>query len=208
MATFVRPSDADLAAMTRRITGPLTPDGAEAWYRNDAAWLIQEVVYLRSELADARESFYGDATDHPGDNARLEDVAAWWREHVTGIWEKAQVKKLKDALVQSERSAGKLEGDLADAQRLLHEEQALRADADREIVEVNQSRQQDKQAFAQSTGSLMARITQLDDVIAQLRRELEEERKAGERNSTMTEALVGQKFGQVRELLQKAIELL
>ena len=208
-ATFVRPQDADLAAMAKRISGPLTPDGAEAWYRNDCAWLLQEVSLMRSEMADAREWLLADAgADAPGDDATLQELASWWQQHATGIWEKAQVKKLKADLSDAHKR-------LVELDAMLVSQQSQMAAVEHAIVDAQETHdaelaamRADKKLLADELGRLMQRMVEIDDAADTVRAELAAERAAAERNSQMSEALMGERFSKVRELLNQAITLL
>lgn len=208
-ATYVRPQDADLAAMAKRITGPLTPDGAEAWYRNDCAWLLQEISLMRSEMADAREWLLRDGGPNaPDDDATLPELAAWWQQHASGFWEKAQVKKLKESLADAHKRLVQLDALLvAQQQHTAAIEQDHRDAQEAHDAELAAMRA-DKKALVDELGRLMQRMVELDEAADSVRAELQAERAAGERNSQMTEALVGERFGKVRELLEQAVKLL
>lgn len=209
VATFVRPADADLAAMSKRANSPLSPEGAEAWYRTDIAWLLQEVVYLRSEIADARRQFHAiNQADAPDEDTPLPRVAEWWQGHASGIWERAQTKRLKDQLAEQKRGIDEAHETI---RALLVGMEQSDAEHEQTVSALQNAQAEYAQAehnYAAVEAMLKTRLTDMDTVVAQLRMELDAERKAGERNSQMTEALVGERFGQVRELLQKAIGLL
>ena len=111
VADYVRLEPADLAAMATRANSFLTPDGAQAWYGNDIPKLLQELALMRAEQHEARDKF-GDHSDDP-----LPVVAQRWQETSTGLWEKAQVKKLRDQIRQ-------LQDELAGALNSLQEAQA------------------------------------------------------------------------------------
>jgi hypothetical protein len=99
----VRPSEADLIAIARRISGPLSPEGADAWYRNDAAALIEEVRTLRQEAEAARQSFLNDGAQAEPD-APLVEWARAWKANTTGFWEKTQTKHLRQKIVELTRA--------------------------------------------------------------------------------------------------------
>ena len=202
VATFVRPADADLAAMSKRANSPLSPEGAEAWYRTDIAWLLQEVVYLRSAIAETRQ-WLGQ-----GDNGSLIEAAQSWQEHSTGIWEKQQVQKIKAALAEARSHTTDLQSELELRVLDLAREKTAHDEAKQSLAQALQDKLTFKEECRKEMGLLITRLNGMDDALDSARRELQEERRAGERNSQMTEALIGQKTGQVRELLEKAIELL
>lgn len=103
MTTVVRPSEAELSAIARRIAGPLSPEGAEAWYRNDSAMLLQEVATLRQEAEAARHSFYEDGAQAEPD-ATLFEWAKAWKAQATGYWEKTQTKNLRAKIIELTRT--------------------------------------------------------------------------------------------------------
>jgi hypothetical protein len=99
VTTIVRPSEADLSAIARRISGPLSPEGAEAWYRNDSAMLLQEIATLRQEAATARQSFFSDGAQ-AGPDATLYELAKAWKATSTGYWEKTQTRRLRQKVAE------------------------------------------------------------------------------------------------------------
>jgi hypothetical protein len=103
LTTVVRPTEADLIAIARRINGPLSPEGAESWYRNDGAVLLQEIATLRQEAESARHSFYEDGAQAEP-NATLYEWAKAWKANATGYWEKTQTKNLRTRIVELTRA--------------------------------------------------------------------------------------------------------
>jgi len=203
-ATFLHPADADLAAMNVRANSLLTAEGAEAWYRNDIPWLLQEVAFLRSEIESARQWFYETSGDNPG-NIPLTEAAYWWQQNVTGIWEKQQVRKLRDQIAELKSQMMDQEAKTDGLALVLNNETVLRQEAERLAADLRQKYDLFNADVARDTTALITRITELDDVIAQLRNELNAERQAGERNMNMTQALVDEKVNKVREALQAAL---
>lgn len=108
MVTVVRPTEADLSAIARRIAGPLSPEGAESWYRNDGGMLLQEVATLRQEAEAARHSFYSDGAQAEPD-ATLFEWAKAWKASATGYWEKTQTKNLRTKIVELTRTIEDME---------------------------------------------------------------------------------------------------
>lgn len=208
-STFVRPGDADLAAMSRRLNSYLSPEGADAWYRNDVAWLLQEVAILRADLANARQWFYETSNgEGPGPEAPLQDVAYWWQQNATGIWEKAQFKKLKDATAIAKLEAVQAQANVERIEKDRDSIKGMWVEAEEHAKTVQQEYDEFKASMVKDMGAVLERLANMDDVVAQLRRELVEERSAGERNTNMVNEMVGERFGQVRELLEQAIKLL
>ncbi len=147
MTTVVRPSEADLSGIARRIGGPLSAEGAESWYRNDGAMLLQEVATLRQEAEAARHAFYEDgAQAEPG--ATLYEWAKAWKATSTGFWEKAHTKNLRAKIVELTRAN-------EDAQAAM---QALREEHERQVLAVMDEwaarREQVKQALLKTLGLL------------------------------------------------------
>ena len=111
MTTVVRPSEADLSAIARRISGPLSPEGAESWYRNDGAMLLDEVRTLRQDAEAARQAFYADGAQAEPD-ASLYEWARAWKANATGFWEKTQTKNLRQRITDLTRANEDLQATL------------------------------------------------------------------------------------------------
>lgn len=92
---FVRLQHADLAQMATRLNSLLTPEGAQAWYSHDVAELLQEVVALRQDLHDVRACLAQEMPEAEDESLMLGVAIAQWKECATGIYEKAQFKKLR-----------------------------------------------------------------------------------------------------------------
>jgi len=206
-ATFVRPSDADLAAMSHRINGPLSPDGAEAWYRNDVAWLIQEIVLLHQERALAALQF---ATwlEEPVSDEPLADLAKRWQEKATGLWEKAQIKKLRAEISEQRRQIAELAEAYQRSQERVTELYDANVVGNQELEARVQELDAYKQDVAAETSLLISRLANMDDAMATLRRELLAERSEAERNIAMVNSLSVERNAQVISILKEAIDLL
>jgi chromosome segregation ATPase len=170
---FVRLDAPDLAAMARRASTLLTDDGARSWYRNDVTRLLQEITALRTERAEAAQSFQAWMAEEYDESAYLPALAERWREHATGLWEKAQVKKLK-----AERDEAK-----ADSARTAAELEALREEYSRSERQVGMlsaaltemtTRLEQTQAEARAKlGEHLARIAQYEERERDLQAQLE-----------------------------------
>jgi len=101
----MRIDQTDLVAMARRANSLLTDEGAKNWYQTDVRRLLNEVVALRNERAEALQAFQSFMSEQFDDNADLPRVAEKWREQASGLWEKAQVKKLKAQLDEAKADA-------------------------------------------------------------------------------------------------------
>jgi len=127
LTTVVRPSEAELSAIARRISGPLTPEGAENWYRSDAAALILEIRTLWREAEAARHSFLSDGVQAEPD-ATLYEWAKAWKATATGFWEKTQTKNLRTRIVELTRANEDLQAAL-EKEREEHEQHVARLTA-------------------------------------------------------------------------------
>jgi len=144
VTTVVRPSEADLHAIARRIGGPLSSEGAESWYRNDGAMLLQEVATLRREAESARRSFYEDGARAEPD-ATLYEWAQAWKAQATGFWEKTQTKRLRQKVAELTQEAETLGNSI----------QAMREEAERNVQAVSaQYAQREAQAKALVTRAM------------------------------------------------------
>lgn len=93
-ATIERLDTNRLQAMRGRTQVLLTDEGAKSWYVNDVTALLQEVDMLRTEYADTVQFFAADGVEaQPGEPIRR--LAERWKEVASGLWEKAQVKRLR-----------------------------------------------------------------------------------------------------------------
>jgi hypothetical protein len=147
VTTVVRPTEADLIAIARRINGPLSPEGAESWYRNDGAVLLQEIATLRQEAEAARHSFYEDGAQAEP-NATLYEWAKAWKANATGYWEKTQTKNLRTRIVELTRANEDLQAQI----------EKIRDEHERNVEMLNarcaERMAQAKKILAQATGLL------------------------------------------------------
>jgi len=200
-AEYVRLEPADLAAMATRANTFLTPDGAQAWYGNDIPKLLQELAVMRAEQHEARDKF-GDHSDDP-----LPVVAERWQETSTGLWEKAQVKKLRDQIKV-------LQEELADAVAALQDAQAdVQAktetntklmtdlgDLGNQIHAIHQQAHATAAQEAAQRAELEAKLTAADGEITRL---------AGlaERNTMLVTAQAAEEKARIREAAEQLLAL-
>ena len=89
----------ELNAMRQRTQIRLTQEGAQSWYVNDVTALLDEVARLRIEINKAREWLIADLPDEEErqvtEHTPLYAVVDRWKATATGLYEKAQYKKLK-----------------------------------------------------------------------------------------------------------------
>lgn len=170
MTVAVRLEPADLAAMATRANTYLTDDGARAWYRNDVPHLIQEVVALRQEIEDVRSSLRNDAgRDLAESDAPLTEWLEPWKAQVTGLWEKAQVKKLRQELADA-KQALTAKTDLVQVREDQLEEfrtqisglEAKLVLAQSQRLEVDAQRRDDNESFRLRVAGLQHRVDELE----------------------------------------------
>lgn len=97
---FIRLGPADLAEIARRLSKAdlMSPEGARAWYSHDVGTLLQEVTALRIDAEDARARLMVDCVGLSPEPMSLGELADFWKAQATGIYEKAQVKKLREQI--------------------------------------------------------------------------------------------------------------
>jgi hypothetical protein len=101
--TLTRLPDSDLSEIARRLNTPLNDDGYRVWYRHDVTDLLQEVMSLRRERAQAM-AILGANPPLEGleQTTPLSDVATrlaeLWKEHQQGVWQRAEVKRIREEL--------------------------------------------------------------------------------------------------------------
>ena len=201
MPVLVRLEPADMAAMARRANSFLAPEGAQAWYSNDIPKLLEEIAELRKEQHEARDCF-GDQTDDP-----LPVVAQRWQETSTGIWEKAQVKKLRQEIGQL-----KAELDIASA-KLVQAQETILAKTDSngklvaELASVGERLQNVKANHAVQVQQEADKRIELEQRLALADAEIKRLAGLSERNTQILTAQAQELKAEVREALQRALEL-
>ena len=204
MTTVVRPSEADLSAIARRITGPLTPEGAESWYRNDSVTLLQEVALLRQEAEVARKSFYEDGARAEPD-APLYEWAKAWKATATGYWEKEQTKALREQLAAQRIAVANYKKSLAaseDAYRVLAEDKTA---ADAQLAEARQALTAGEQTHEVERARLLRQIAELEGQVAQSKEETVQARSAAQRDIETLKARNEEQLARARELMDRAM---
>lgn len=98
-----RLSNAHLADIGHRLATPLNDDGYRAWYRQDVSALLEEVLVLRRERATAMAVLAAnpplEGLDQTTDLVEVAKVlATLWTEQQQGVWQRAEVKRIRDKL--------------------------------------------------------------------------------------------------------------
>lgn len=140
---FVRLEPYDLAQMATRLQVMLTPEGAQAWYAHDVGELLKEVTLLRQEIDAAKDSLGRSVLSEPSDD--LIELSEQWKASVSGLWEKAQFKKLRSDNAALSVEVAQLEQNL---------ELAIQAHLAHE------------QVSAEETNALIDKIQNLEDALA------------------------------------------
>jgi len=93
--SFVRLGPPELAEISNRLQIKLTPEGYEAWYRNDVPRLLLEIGELRHERNLALAELGAE------EDTSLVLAARNWQANVSGFWEKTQTRKLRDQIANA-----------------------------------------------------------------------------------------------------------
>jgi chromosome segregation ATPase len=201
VAEYVRLEPADLAAMATRANQFLTPDGAQAWYGNDIPKLLQELALMRAEHHEARDCF-GDASDDP-----LPVVAQRWQETATGLWEKAQVKKLRDEIKLLKAELADAVGALQDAQADVQAKAETNAKLTMDLGDLgNQINAIHQQAHALGAQEAAQRA-ELQERLDGAEREIKRLAGLAERNTQIVTAQAQEEKARIREAAIQLLEL-
>jgi hypothetical protein len=150
-----RLNDAMLTEIARRLSSPMNDDGLRAWYRQDGNALLEEVIALRRERAAALTIFKAspplEGIDaHTADLREVADrLAALWIDHQQGVWQRAEVKRIREKLAAAEQQvAESAEKIKYQANRILDQGEQIEqlqaqladaiADGQREVSEIRQ----------------------------------------------------------------------
>jgi DNA repair exonuclease SbcCD ATPase subunit len=214
VTTIVRPSEADLSAIARRIAGPLSPEGAENWYRNDSAILLQEIATLRKEIAAlrrdaelARQSFYQDGAQAEMDDS-LYIWALAWKDSATGFWQKAQTKTLREQLATQKITVAALKDSLAAVDNLNRAQAVDMSALAAELAELRQTNETFEQTHEEERSRFLRRIGELESELNQARAEVTQMRSDFSRDVEALKVENEARLARSRELLDRAMESL
>jgi len=204
----MRIDQTDLVAMARRANTLLTDEGAKNWYQTDVRRLLNEVVALRNERAEALQSFQSFMSEQFDEAADLVRVAELWREHASGLWEKAQVKKLRAQLDEA-----KIE--VANAERMLellqdkHAQTSIELTKSQEEIDALQRQlRQQGEAHEATVAAYLERIAQFEQLVRDAQQQLDNWNDQMQRK-VMAEAQQQEALRQAaRHRLAELIELL
>lgn len=206
--TVVRPDAHTLETMMQRVNSRLSPEGAEAWYRNDVPALVDEVVRLRQERDVALDAFQRDMPEPLDRDLALGQVAERWRGEASGFWQKAQTKKLREEanglryqLADAKADHLQAVSDLA-ALKEQHAAQTQMLIAEREHVS------RISLAAADQQEALKTRIGELEALGEQLRLEVAAAREEADRRERSAAAGHQERMARARALLEEAAGLL
>lgn len=110
--------DTELNEIQRRLRTPLNDDGLRSWYPRDVANLLGETLTLRRDVAQALailqaspplagSGFDGSIVD------AAKSLAVTWADQQKGVWQKAEVKRIRDRLDEATAGLAAAAGDLA-----------------------------------------------------------------------------------------------
>jgi hypothetical protein len=162
-----RVTDAKLQEIHQRLLVPLNEEGLRAWYPADVSLLMREVLAQRGIMAAA--------LDACRDNPALEDdtidlVAACtairdkWDSVKTGVWAKAEVKRLRESLAGAEADLAQYSTVIAAQQAHVSQLEAQVADLQARIVDTISDA---KAAAMQREGEHAKRAAKAEALVAQ-----------------------------------------
>lgn len=201
---FVRLQSADLALIAGRLNTLLTPEGARAWYAHDVAELLQEVTARGQELEEAREALIADGVTDTG--ASLPEMLTEWKATASGIYEKAQYKKLRAELADirlEKAEQSEVIRNMAERARQIAEER------ERQRTEWASKEQALEHAVADATENLEALRHRMGELQGEMARADQARRDADRRaeDEAMSKALAVEDVKKnAREALQAIIE--
>lgn len=109
IAAPARASDAQLADIRMRLVRGLNDEGLRAWYSNDVATLLSEVMALRQLMAKAVEVCRSNPALHSDTNDLLtavKEISERWHELQSNAWQRNEFKRFK-ARLEAEVDAAK-----------------------------------------------------------------------------------------------------
>lgn len=201
VAEYVRLEPADLAAMAKRANTFLTPDGAQAWYGNDIPKLLQELALMRTEQHQARD-YFGDHSDDP-----LPVVAERWQATSTGLYEKAQVKKLREQIKQLQGELAAALNSLQDAQSDVVAKIDTNARLVSELASLGDRFATLKANYAIQSEQEAAQRSELEQRLATAETEIKRLSGLTERNTQMVTAQVAEERARIREAAEQLLAL-
>jgi len=98
--------DANLEDIVQRYGQPLNNDGLRVWYRQDVGSLLEEVMALRRERQHAISIFAAHPPLEGLDQSQslveiAEQLAVLWTRQLEGVWQKAEVKSIRENLAST-----------------------------------------------------------------------------------------------------------
>jgi hypothetical protein len=204
----MRIDHADLVAMARRANTVLTDEGAKNWYQTDVRRLLNEIVALRTERSEALQSFQAFMQGEYDEGECLQDVAERWRETASGLWEKAQVKKLKAQLDEAK-------ADAQNADRVLELLQdnysAMSIELTRtkdEVAGLQRRLREQAEMHEAAAAAQLERIREFGELTSQLEQKLVDVEAEMQRKVMADAQLAEQRSARVRAHLAEAMEML
>ena len=142
MSVLVRLGPGELAAISGRVQTHLTPEGYEAWYRQDIPAMLTEIMLLQQEAAYAISVLGGE----PGEI--LLDAIQRWQGERSGLWEKQQTRKLREQVLASRQQAEQAEGALHESQSTIDELQRTVASLEAMVESIKAKHEQELNLMA------------------------------------------------------------
>lgn len=178
--TIPRVTTRELNEIVQRLNTPLNDDGYRSWYSRDVTTLMQELMALRTD----RERVRAALLQHPPlmneDVAGLEVLALVHRlldvvgAAAEGVWQRAEVKRIKGTLETLAQERDDYAGQLAEAQAMLNERVEHIAGLGRLISGQAAENAEQARAGENERARLIARLDGHQAEIADLKGQLQE----------------------------------
>jgi len=142
MTVVVRLGPGELGEINGRLHSHLTPEGYEAWYRQDVPAMLTEINMLQQEIAFAVDVLGGE----PGEI--LLDAIQRWQGERSGLWEKAQTRKLREQVQGAREKAETTEAALHESASTMDELHQRASRLEAQIAELKARHEQELNLMA------------------------------------------------------------
>lgn len=170
----------ELQQIVTRLNTPLNDDGYRAWYTHDVAALMHEVLGSRADLDRARAALVSQPPLSNEDTAGLELLALIDRvlkvvaQASEGVWQRAEVKRIKGTIDSLTEERDALTAQLAEAQTALDERAEHVASLGRMISTVASENTETLKAADNERARLVARLDGTLAEVTDLKGQLQE----------------------------------
>jgi hypothetical protein len=201
-----RLNDANLAEIARRIGSPMNDDGLRAWYRQDGGALLEEVFALRRERAAGMAIFAQNPPIEGLDQATpLPEVASQlaqlWTEQQQGVWQKAEVKRIRAALAAEISDRKTVDG-------VVKQRAARIVQLETDLASVKDALLNTQRQLSATMLAAQEQINRLEQERDRAVTELGETKLAANRAITATQKAYADRAGRMRAVLEQAAGVL